>query len=66
MPPEKDGSSAWWLTMASLLELDPLTTSARLSQQVRDVDYSYHMRSNTVLSQLRVTVVAGHSGALVG
>ena len=40
--------------------------SAPLSQQVRDVDYSYQMRSNTVLSQLRVTVVAGHSGALVG
>ena len=40
--------------------------SAPLSQQVRDVDYSYQMRSNTVLSQLRVTVMAGHSGALVG
>ena len=40
--------------------------SAPLSQQVRDVDYSYQLRSNTVLSQLRVTVVAGHSGALVG
>ena len=40
--------------------------SAPLSQQVRDVDYSYQMRSNTELSQLRVTVPAGHNGALVG
>ena len=40
--------------------------SAPLSQQVQDVDYSYQMRSNTELSQLRVTVPAGHNGALVG
>ena len=67
MSPEKDGSSAWWVDDGvSLGACSSHDVSAPFSQQIRDVDYSYQMRSNTVLSQLRLTVVAGHSGALVG
>ena len=50
----------------SLGTCSSLDVRAPLSQQVRDVDYSYQLRSNIVLAQLRVTVAAGHNGALVG
>ena len=68
MSPEKDGSSDVVVgDGVSLGACSSHDVSALFSQQIRDVDYSYQMRSNTGLSsQLRVTVVAGHSGALVG